>query len=153
VSRQIFFCGVGNFDTHSNQLILQNGLLAQLSAAMNAFYAATVEMGVQNNVTTFTMSDFSRTFQPNSNTGSDHAWGSHHIVIGGAVKGGQLYGTWPTLALAGPDDSGSNGRWVPSTGSVQYAATLASWFGVSASQMSTVFPNIGSFPTTNLGFV
>jgi uncharacterized protein (DUF1501 family) len=153
VSRQIFFCGVGNFDTHSNQLVLQNGLLAQLSAAMNAFYAATVEMGVQSSVTTFTMSDFSRTFQPNSNTGSDHAWGSHHIVMGGAVKGGQLYGTWPTLALAGPDDSGSNGRWVPSTGSVQYAATLASWFGVSASQMSTVFPNIGSFPTTNLGFV
>jgi uncharacterized protein (DUF1501 family) len=153
VSRQIFFCGVGNFDTHSNQLVLQNGLLAQLSAAMNAFYAATVEMGVQNSVTSFTMSDFSRTFQPNSNTGSDHAWGSHHIVMGGAVNGGQIYGKWPTLALAGPDDSGSNGRWVPSTGSVQYAATLASWFGVNASQMSAVFPNIGSFPITNLGFV
>lgn len=153
VSRQIFFCGVGNFDTHSNQLVLQNGLLAQLSAAMNAFYAATVEMGVQNSVTSFTMSDFSRTFQPNSNTGSDHAWGSHHIVMGGAVNGGQIYGKFPTLALAGPDDSGTNGRWVPSTGSVQYAATLASWFGVSTAQMSTVFPNIGSFPTTNLGFV
>jgi uncharacterized protein (DUF1501 family) len=153
VSRQIFFCGVGNFDTHSNQLVLQNGLLAQLSAAMNAFYAATVEMGVQNSVTSFTMSDFSRTFQPNSNTGSDHAWGSHHIVMGGAVNGGQIYGKFPTLALAGPDDSGTNGRWVPSTGSVQYAATLASWFGVSTAQMSTVFPNIGSFPTANLGFV
>jgi len=153
VSRQIFFCGVGNFDTHSDQLVLQNGLLAQLSAAMNAFYAATVEMGVQNSVTSFTMSDFSRTFQPNSNTGSDHAWGSHHIVMGGAVNGGQIYGKFPTLALAGPDDSGTNGRWVPSTGSVQYAATLASWFGVSAVQMSTIFPNIGSFPTANLGFV
>jgi uncharacterized protein (DUF1501 family) len=153
VSRQIFFCGVGNFDTHSNQLVLQNGLLAQISAAMNAFYNATVEMGVQNNVTSFTMSDFSRTFQPNSNSGSDHAWGSHHIVMGGAVKGGQLYGTFPTLHLAGPDDSGTNGRWVPSTGSVQYAATLASWFGVSAAQMSTVFPNIGTFATANLGFV
>ena len=157
VSRQIFFCGVGNFDTHSNQLLLQNGLLAQMSAAMNAFYSATVEMGVQNSVTSFTMSDFSRTFQPNSNTGSDHAWGSHHIVMGGAVKGGQMYGTFPTLALAGPDDSGSNGRWVPSTGSVQYAATLASWFGVSAAQMPSVFPNIASFAAakggTNLGFV
>jgi uncharacterized protein (DUF1501 family) len=153
VSRQIFFCGVGNFDTHSNQLVLQNGLLAQLSAAMNAFYAATVEMGVQNSVTSFTMSDFSRTFQPNSNTGSDHAWGSHHIVMGGAVNGGQIYGKFPTLALAGPDDSGTNGRWVPSTGSVQYAATLASWFGVSPTQMATVFPNIASFPTANLGFV
>jgi uncharacterized protein (DUF1501 family) len=153
VSRQIFFCGVGNFDTHSNQLALQSALLAQMSAAMNAFYNATVEMGVQNSVTSFTMSDFSRTFQPNSNTGTDHAWGSHHIVMGGAVKGGQMYGTFPTLALAGPDDSGSNGRWVPSTGSVQYAATLASWFGVGASQMPAIFPNIGSFTKTNLGFV
>jgi uncharacterized protein (DUF1501 family) len=153
VSRQIFFCGVGNFDTHSNQLPLQNALLAQISAAMNAFYAATVEMGVQNSVTAFTMSDFSRTFQPNSNTGSDHAWGSHHIVMGGAVKGGQMYGKFPTLALNGPDDSGTNGRWVPTTGSVQYAATLASWFGVSAPQMPAIFPNIGSFATTNLGFV
>jgi uncharacterized protein (DUF1501 family) len=153
VNRQIFFCGVGNFDTHSNQLVLQNGLLAQMSAAMNAFYAATVEMGVQNNVTAFTMSDFSRTFQPNSNTGTDHAWGSHHIVMGGAVKGGQLYGTFPTLALNGPDDSGKNGRWVPTTGSVQYAATLASWFGVTPAQMSVVFPNIASFATPNLGFV
>jgi uncharacterized protein (DUF1501 family) len=153
VNRQIFFCGVGNFDTHSNQLVLQNGLLTQMSAAMNAFYAATVEMGVQNSVTSFTMSDFSRTFQPNSNTGTDHAWGSHHIVMGGAVKGGQMYGTFPTLHLGGPDDSGTNGRWVPSTGSVQYAATLASWFGVSAAQMPLVFPNIGSFSKANLGFV
>jgi uncharacterized protein (DUF1501 family) len=108
---------------------------------------------VQNGVTSFTMSDFSRTFQPNSNTGSDHAWGSHHIVLGGAVKGGKMYGTYPTLALGGPDDSGSNGRWVPSTASAQYAATLASWFGVSAAQMSTILPNIGAFSTSNLGFV
>ena len=153
VNRQIFFCSVGNFDTHSNQLVLQNGLLAQTSAAMNAFYAASVEMGVQNSVTSFTMSDFSRTFQPNSNTGTDHAWGAHHIVMGGAVKGGKLYGKFPTLALNGPDDSGSNGRWVPTTGSVQYAATLASWFGVTAAQMPLVFPNIASFSTANLGFV
>jgi uncharacterized protein (DUF1501 family) len=104
-------------------------------------------------VTTFTMSDFSRTFQPNSNTGSDHAWGSHHIVLGGAVKGGQMYGTFPTLALAGPDDSGSNGRWVPTTGSVQYAATLAQWFGVSQAQLPIIFPNIGNFGSNNLGFV
>jgi uncharacterized protein (DUF1501 family) len=154
VSRQIFFAGIGNFDTHSDQVNLQGQLLASISPALAAFYQATQELGVQNNVTTFTMSDFSRTFQPNSNTGSDHAWGSHHIVLGGAVKGGQMYGTFPTLKLGGPDDSGSNGRWVPSTGSVQYAATLASWFGVSSSQMATIFPNIGSFlPTTNLGFI
>jgi uncharacterized protein (DUF1501 family) len=153
VTRQIFFCGIGNFDTHADQLALQNALLASISPALAAFYAATVEMGVKSSVTTFTMSDFSRTFQPNSNTGSDHAWGSHHIVLGGAVNGGQMYGTWPTLALNGPDDSGTNGRWVPTTGSVQYAATLASWFGVSAAQMPTIFPNIGSFAKANLGFV
>jgi uncharacterized protein (DUF1501 family) len=153
VQRQIFFCGIGNFDTHSDQLALQATLLSGISPAMSAFYNATVEMGVQSDVTSFTMSDFARTFQPNSNTGSDHAWGSHHIVFGGAVNGGKMYGTFPTLALAGPDDSGSNGRWVPSTGSVQYAATLASWFGVPAASMATVFPNIGNFATQNLGFV
>jgi uncharacterized protein (DUF1501 family) len=153
VQRQIFFAGIGNFDTHADQLTLQNGLLAQISPALAAFYNATIELNVAPSVTTFTMSDFSRTFQPNSNNGSDHAWGSHHIVLGGAVKGGQIYGTYPTLALGGPDDSGSNGRWVPSTASAQYAATLASWFGVAAADLPTVFPNIGSFATTNLGFV
>jgi uncharacterized protein (DUF1501 family) len=153
VSRQIFFAGIGNFDTHADQLIQQGALLASISPALAAFYQATQELGVQNNVTTFTMSDFSRTYQPNSNTGSDHAWGSHHIVLGGAVKGGQMYGTFPTLALGGPDDSGTNGRWVPTTGSVQYAATLAQWFGVSTAQLPTIFPNIASFSTSSLGFV
>jgi uncharacterized protein (DUF1501 family) len=153
VQRQIFFAGIGNFDTHSDQITLQSGLLASISAAMGAFYNATVELGVQSEVTTFTMSDFSRTFQPNSNTGSDHAWGSHHIVMGGAVNGGKMYGTFPTLALGGPDDSGSNGRWVPTISSSQYAATLAEWFGVPTSQLSTVFPYIGNFGTTSLGFV
>jgi uncharacterized protein (DUF1501 family) len=153
VQRQIFFAGIGNFDTHADQLTLQSSLLAEISPALAAFYAATEELNVASNVTTFTMSDFSRTFQPNSNNGSDHAWGSHHIVIGGAVKGGQLYGTFPTLALGGSDDSGSNGRWLPSTASVQYAATLAQWFGVSPNQLATIFPNIGSFASSNLGFV
>ncbi len=153
VSRQIFFCSVGNFDTHAGQLTLQGALLASVSAAMNSFYQATQELGVQDNVTSFTMSDFSRTFQPNSNTGTDHAWGSHHIVMGGAVKGGNIYGKFPTLALAGPDDSGTNGRWVPTTATVQYASTLAQWFGVSVAQLPQVFPNIGAFSTNNLGFV
>jgi uncharacterized protein (DUF1501 family) len=153
VQRQIFFAGIGNFDTHAGQLSLQSSLLAEISPALAAFYNATVELGVASEVTTFTMSDFSRTFQPNSNNGSDHAWGSHHIVIGGAVKGGQIYGTYPTLALAGPDDSDSNGRWVPTTASSQYAATLAQWFGVSAGELPTVLPSIGNFSTNNLGFV
>jgi uncharacterized protein (DUF1501 family) len=153
VQRQIFFAGIGNFDTHAGQLGLQSTLLAEISPALAAFYNATVELGVSTEVTTFTMSDFSRTFQPNSNNGSDHAWGSHHIVLGGAVKGGQIYGTYPTLALAGPDDSDSNGRWVPTTASSQYAATLAQWFGVSAGELPAVLPSIGNFSTNNLGFV
>jgi uncharacterized protein (DUF1501 family) len=153
VQRQIFFAGIGNFDTHADQLTLQSSLLAQISPALAAFYSATVELSVASSVTTFTMSDFSRTFQPNSNNGSDHAWGSHHIVMGGAVKGGQIYGAYPTLALGGPDDSGSNGRWVPSTASSQYAATLAQWFGVSVANLPAVLPSIGNFATNNLGFV
>jgi uncharacterized protein (DUF1501 family) len=153
VQRQIFFAGIGNFDTHAGQLALQASLLAQISPALLAFYNATVELGVASEVTAFTMSDFSRTFQPNSNQGSDHAWGSHHMVIGGAVKGGQVYGAYPTLALGGPDDSGSNGRWVPSTASAQYAATLAQWFGVGSANLPTIFPTIGNFSSNNLGFV
>lgn len=153
VNRQIFFAGLGNFDTHADQLQLQSTLLSTISPAMAAFYQATQELGIASQVTAFTMSDFSRTFQPNSNNGSDHAWGGHHIVMGGAVKGGQIYGTFPTLALGGPDDSGSNGRWLPSTASVQYAATLASWFGVQSSDLATIFPSIGNFTTTSLGFV
>jgi uncharacterized protein (DUF1501 family) len=153
VNRQIFFAGVGNFDTHADQAGQQSVLLAQVSSAMSAFYQATQELGIANEVTTFTMSDFSRTFQPNSNSGSDHGWGSHHIVLGGAVKGARLYGTYPTLALGGPDDFDMNGRWIPSTSTVQYAATLASWFGVSAAQLNLIFPSLGAFSAANLGFV
>jgi uncharacterized protein (DUF1501 family) len=153
VNRQIFFAGVGNFDTHADQSAQQSLLLAQVSSAMSAFYQATQELGIANEVTTFTMSDFSRTFQPNSNNGSDHGWGSHHIVLGGAVQGAKLYGTYPTLALGGPDDFDVNGRWIPSTSTVQYAATLASWFGVSAAQLKTIFPSVGAFSSANLGFV
>jgi uncharacterized protein (DUF1501 family) len=153
VNRQIFFAGAGSFDTHANQLGQQTLLLSQLSSALLAFYQATQELGIASQVTTFTMSDFSRAFEPNANNGCDHGWGGHHLVVGGAVKGAKLYGTYPTLALGGPDDSGSTGRWIPSTASVQYAATLANWFGVSTAQLSTIFPNLGSFTVPNLGFV
>lgn len=153
VDRQIFFCGIGNFDTHATQLTTQATLLGQISAAIGAFYNALVELGMQNNVTTFTMSDFARTFQPNSNNGSDHGWGSHHFVVGGAVKGGQMFGTYPTLTLGGPDDSGTNGRWIPSTSSVQYASTLAQWFGVPTASLAGVFPTLSAFKVTNLGFM
>jgi uncharacterized protein (DUF1501 family) len=153
VNRQIFFCSLGGFDTHSDQLNTQVNLYTQLSAAISAFYSATQELGVASNVTTFTLSEFSRTFQPGSNGGTDHAWGGHQIIVGGAVQGNQLYGTWPTLAPGGPDDTGSNGRWIPTTSVDQYAATLASWFGVAAADLPSIFPNLANFPASNLGFL
>lgn len=153
INRQIFFCSLGGFDTHSDQLDTQVGLYSQLSPAMAAFYAATQELGVTNDVTTFTLSEFSRTFQPGSNGGTDHAWGGHQMIMGGAVKGNALYGQFPTLSLGGPDDTGSNGRWIPSASVDQYAATLASWFGVQSADLPSIFPNLANFQTANLGFL
>ncbi|HME12560.1 MAG TPA: DUF1501 domain-containing protein [Candidatus Acidoferrum sp.] len=153
VNRQIFFCSQGGFDTHSDQLPTQTALFSQVSPAIAAFYQATQELGVANNVTTFTLSEFARTFQPGSNGGTDHAWGGHQIIVGGAVQGNQMYGTWPTLTPGGPDDTGSNGRWIPTTSVDQYAATLATWFGVAASDLPSIFPNLANFQTSNLGFL
>ena len=157
LQRQIFFVSLGGFDTHGGQLATQDTLLAQLSPALNAFYLATVEMGVDSQVTTFTESDFGRTFQSNTNGGTDHAWGNHYFVIGGAVKGGDMYGTYPTIALNTGDDAGSNGRWIPSTSLDQYGATLAAWFGVpstlNAPEMLTVFPDLKNFSAQNVGFI
>jgi len=151
--RQIFFATLTGFDTHADQVDIHPVLMQQLNAAVSAFYQATQELGVSNQVTTFTTSDFGRALQPNSATGSDHAWGGNHIILGGAVKGGKLYGTYPTLALGGPDDADVNGRWIPTTSVVQYAATLASWFGVADANLNTVFPVLGNFQTRNLGFI
>lgn len=115
MSRQIFFCSLGGFDTHASELETHNSLYPQLSQAVAAFYEATQELGMADNVTTFTESDFSRTFQPTTSDGSDHAWGSHHLVLGGAVRGGQIYGQFPTFELAGPNDTDTRGRWIPTT--------------------------------------
>jgi uncharacterized protein (DUF1501 family) len=153
VKRQIFFCAVGGFDTHADQLPQQVQLLSTVSQGMSAFYQATQELGVANSVTTFTLSEFSRTMEPGSNGGSDHAWGSHQFILGGAVKGNAIYGTFPTLALGGPDDADQNGRWIPTTALDQYAATLATWFGVSPANLSSIFPNLVNFSASNLGFL
>jgi uncharacterized protein (DUF1501 family) len=152
-SRQIFFCSQGGYDTHSNQLQQQVGLYANLANALNVFDQAMTALNVQDSVTTFTESDFSRTLQPNGNAGTDHGWGSHALVLGGAVNGGALYGTYPTLALSGPDDSGNRGTWVPSTSEDQYLAALAKWFGLAQTDMDYVFPNLKSFQYQTPAFI
>lgn len=153
LSRQIFFCSLGGFDTHSNQLATQVTLFGQLSAAMNAFYNATVELGISKQVTTFTMSDFSRTYQPATDGGTDHAWGSVQMMVGDSVLGGDIYGTLPEFALAGPNDVANNGRWIPTTALDQYGATLATWFGVQSASLPGIFPNLANFTTKKLGFL
>lgn len=172
INRQVFFVEVGGFDTHQNQLNGQNSqtaLLAQVSQAMRAFYDEMGAQGVQDKVTLFTLSDFGRTLNPAGTgygVGSDHGWGNHLLVLGGAVMGGNIYGStrpdgtgniFPTLQLGGNDDvdtgSWARGRWLPTTGVEQYAGTLARWFGLSNSDLSAVFPNLVNFPNNNLGFM
>ena len=150
-SRQIFFVTLNGFDTHDGQLPTQQSNLKYVSRSLDAFYKAMIELGTEQNVTTFTMSDFGRTLTPNSD-GSDHGWGQHALVLGGAVKGGRIYGTMPNLAAGSADDVGQ-GRLLPTTATDQYAATLASWFGVAGNDLDLVLPNIRRFPQPNIGFV
>jgi uncharacterized protein (DUF1501 family) len=124
--------------------------------AWKAFYDATVELEVSNKVTSFTLSEFGRTFQPagsGSGVGTDHGWGGHQLILGGAVRGGDFYGKYPTLALGGPDDADDRGRWIPTTSVEQYAATLAAWYGVPSGALGGVFPSLERFATANLGFM
>jgi len=151
LKRQVFFVRLGGWDLHDNQIEAHATLLGGVSEAMKAFYDSTVSLGVADKVTTFTASDFGRTFNTNGD-GSDHGWGSHHIVMGGAVKGGDIYGKVPVLEIDGPDDT-RRGRWIPTTSVDEYAATLAGWFGVSESNLPIVLPNIGRFASTDLGFM
>jgi uncharacterized protein (DUF1501 family) len=152
IGRQVFFCSFGGFDTHSNQSWTHWDLLRQLSDALKAFYDATVEMGVADKVTAFTESDFGRTLDPNG-SGTDHGWGNHHLVLGGAVRGGDVYGSFPYPALGGADDSGSRGALIPTTSLDQYAGTLAKWFGVGPQALAVVFPNLANFAAADIGFM
>ncbi|MFT3812842.1 MAG: DUF1501 domain-containing protein [Acidovorax sp.] len=160
VKRQVFFVSLGGFDLHDNLLTNHPGLLGQVSDALTAFYNATAELGVAGQVTAFTASDFGRTLSSNGN-GSDHGWGSHHFVVGGAVRGAAFYGTPPPISLGNttaPEDQWhvGQGRLLPSTATDQYAATLARWFGVADAELAQVLPHIGNFGgagyPVNLGF-
>lgn len=153
MNRQIFFAGMGGFDNHEDLVNKQGGLLSAVDAAFGSFFGALDAMGVTNNVTLFTESEFNRTGNSNANIGTDHAWGSHHMVIGGAVRGGATYGTFPNLTLRGPDDAGDRGYWIPTTALDQYAATLGGWFGVSDADLRTIFPNLANFTPQKLAFL
>jgi uncharacterized protein (DUF1501 family) len=163
MKRQIFFVQVGGYDLHTGQtdystntpnnvlLGAHTNLLAELSQSMYAFQMAMEQLGLSDNVTSFTASDFGRTF-PSNGEGSDHGWGSHHLILGGAVNGQRTYGAFPALTVNGPNDT-NTGRWIPTTAIDQYFATLATWFGVDSGNLATVFPNLSRFDSPNLGFV
>ncbi len=155
MKRQIFFCSIGGFDTHGLQPQAHANLMAEVSRGMKALYDATAALGVADKVTSFTAADFGRTFKSNG-LGTDHAWGNNHIVAGGAVKGGKLYGTFPTFQLGGPsdtDNSNPTGRWIPTTSVDEYSASLARWFDVPESAIDVIFPNLNRFATRGLPFM
>ena len=151
LKRQVFFVQLNGWDLHAAQASGHGPLLGEMSGALAAFYNATIELGVADQVTTFTASDFGRTYNPNAD-GTDHGWGNHQFIMGGAVRGGDIYGRMPSLAIGAADDTG-RGRWIPSTSVDEYNATLATWFGVSATNLPVVLPNIGRFVKPNLGFM
>lgn len=151
LKRQVFFVGMGGFDNHSGLVGHHQLLLQKLDAALDAFFNATVELGVSERVTTFTASDFGRTLS-NNGDGSDHGWGGHHFVLGGSVNGGKFYGTAPKVSTKSDDQVGQ-GRLLPSTSIDEYSTTLARWFGIPASELSSIAPNIGRFNNPNLGFL
>ncbi len=150
-TQQIFYVGVGGWDTHDDQIVNHANLLNRLSQAMSDFDSALASIGMDSNVTTFTMSDFGRTLTSNGD-GTDHGWGGVQMVMGGAVNGGNFYGTIPDLTLNSNDDF-ADGRIIPTTSVDQYAATLSQWFGLTTNELTSIFPNLSNFNTTNLGFM
>ncbi|MBL4942262.1 MAG: DUF1501 domain-containing protein [Colwellia sp.] len=150
--RQVFYVRMGGFDTHDNQNNDHPRLLQNLSEALFAFNTDLQARGFADNVTSFTMSDFGRTLTSNGD-GTDHGWGGHQIIMGGAVKGGDIYGTMPESLTLNSDDDFGDGRIIPTTSVDQYAATLARWFGLSANEVNAVFPNLLRFNNSDLGFM
>lgn len=149
--RQIFFVGYGGWDTHGNQNARHPGLLRNLSQSLGAFYRATELLGLSHNITTFTAADFGRTLTSNGD-GSDHGWGGHQLVMGGAVRGNRIFGQMPEIRIDGSSDSG-RGRIIPTSSVDQYCATMARWFGLSDSALNDVFPNLQHFDQKDLGFM
>lgn len=149
--RQVFFVSLGGFDTHDNQMTKHAELLGSVAQSVAYFQQCMERLGVDRNVTLFTASDFGRTLVSNGD-GSDHGWGGHHFMVGGAVRGGRVYGQFQDVGLKTALDVG-NGRYLPTTAVDQYAATLARWMGVSDSELPTVLPNIANFATRDLGFL
>ena len=153
MNRQIFFASQGGYDTHTAQLTTQDLLFKDLALAIKAFYDQLKDWGIPDQAALFTESDFTRTLLPNSNGGTDHAWGGHHFILSGALRPGQaMYGTFPTLVIGSNDDAGTEGRWIPTSSIDQYGATLATWFGVDGSKLGTIFPNLGHYTQKTLNF-
>ncbi len=152
MKRQIFFVALGGWDTHGNQLTDHARNLKLLNDALDSFYKTTVELGVADTVTTFTASEFGRSYSINGD-GTDHAWAGHNLIMGGAVQGGQIHGDPIDLTINGPDDVEDTGRFIPKYGVDQYGATLAKWMGMTDSDLNDIFPNLHNFNTNDLGFM
>ena len=151
LKRQIFYVSDSGYDTHGNQWVQHPKLLRGISLAIGDFYKALEDMQMQNDVTLMIISDFGRTLGDNGN-GTDHAWGNHYFVVGGAVKGG-LYGELPTLILGGKDDMGHKGRLIPTISMTQYYATILKWFGMNESELNAILPELKNFEENDLGFM
>lgn len=152
MKRQIFFVALGGWDSHSNQLADHTVQLKKLNDALSSFHKTTIELGIEDSVTTFTASEFGRSYSTNGD-GTDHAWAGHNLIMGGAVKGGKIHGSLPNFSIDGPDDAEDTGRFIPKYGVDQYGATLAKWMGMTTSDMNEIFPNLKNFDTNDLGFM
>jgi uncharacterized protein (DUF1501 family) len=153
MENQLITCVMSGWNTHEYEMEWLARSYSELSQALSALYDATVELGMERQVTAFTWSEFNRTLAPNDTHGTEHGFGGHQLVLGGSVAGGEIYGTFPSFELRGPDDVSGHGSWLPSTSTIQFAATLASWFGLSPEEQKALWPTLGSFRVTNLGFL